>query len=294
MAETNNKKIIDKDYLTKQLYIYHKEYTRKLNNEKQNNLAIDSKHITFENGYVLGLNIINEKDTAKNNDYLSLMDKENGVMEWKTPKNIVDYGNDRESDNLVTARALANFTGSDTINIVGEITEGSWKVGNISITNNDLNLGNINFNIDTDEKKLKLSLIDSEEEWGIENHINFSTDKLSASELTVGNNVKISEGKIETNEVIFGKVSLSKAEEGNLKVTRKDDAFVNFEDVPVLLKEINTSKENGKGYLLINGTKYKVTTNSDAYYATIQKMVKEEADIKDEQSNNDSEEETQS
>lgn len=291
MANTNNKKVIDKDYLAKQIYIYDKEYINPVRSNKQNKIEIVSKHISLEDDHKLGLKIINE-DTATRNSYLRLVNSENGDMDWVVPKEQVDYYDDKEAEELVTAKAVANFTGSNTIKIVGEIEEGSWKVGNISINENDMGFGKINLNVNTIDKELTLTSL--EDDWKINSLVEFDINKLSSSEITVGDNVKITEEKIEANKIAIGKISLFASEEGNLKATKEDNAFVNFEDVPVLLKEISTSKENGNGYLLINGTKYKVTTNSDAYYATIQKMVKEEADIKDEQSNNDSEEETQS
>ena len=291
MANTNNKKVIDKDYLAKQIYIYDKEYINPVRSNKQNKIEIVSKHISLEDDHKLGLKIINE-DTATRNSYLRLVNSENGDMDWVVPKEQVDYYDDKEAEELVTAKAVANFAGSDTIKIVGEIEEGSWKVGNISINENDMGFGKINLNVNTIDKELTLTSL--EDDWKINSLVEFDINKLSSSEITVGDNVKITEEKIEANKIAIGKISLFASEEGNLKATKEDNAFVNLEDVSVLLKELNTSKENGNGYLLINGTKYKVTTNSDAYYATIQKMVKEEANIKDEQSNNDSEEETQS
>jgi hypothetical protein len=291
MANTNNKKVIDKDYLAKQIYIYDKEYINPIRSSKQNKIEIVSKHISLEDDYKLGLKIINE-DTATRNSYLRLVNSENGDMDWVVPKEQIDYYDDKEAEELVTAKAVANFAGSNTIKILGEIKQGSWKVGNISINENDMGFGKINLNVNTIDKELTLT--SSEDDWKINSLVEFATNKLSSSEITVGDNVKITEEKIKANKIAIGKISLFASEEGNLKAIKEDNALVNLEDVPVLLKELNTSKENGKGYLLINGTKYKVTTDSDAYYATIQKMVKEEADIKDEQLNNNSEEEPQS
>lgn len=291
MANTNNKKVIDKDYLAKQIYIYDKEYINPVRSSKQNKIEIVSKHISLEDDYKLGLKIINE-DTATRNSYLRLVNSENGDMDWVVPKEQIDYYDDKEAEELVTAKAVANFAGSNTIKIVGKIKQGSWKVGNISINENDMGFGKINLNVNTIDKELTLT--SSEDDWKINSLVEFATNKLSSSEITVGDNVKITEEKIKANKIAIGKISLFASEEGNLKAIKEDNALVSLEDVPVLLKELNTSKENGKGYLLINGTKYKVTTDSDAYYATIQKMVKEEADIKDEQLNNNSEEEPQS
>lgn len=291
MANTNNKKVIDKDYLAKQIYIYDKEYINPVRSSKQNKIEIVSKHISLEDDYKLGLKIINE-DTATRNSYLRLVNSENGDMDWVVPKEQIDYYDDKEAEELVTAKAVANFAGSNTIKIVGKIEQGSWKVGNISINENDMGFGKINLNVNTIDKELTLT--SSEDDWKINSLVEFATNKLSSSEITVGDNVKITEEKIKANKIAIGKISLFASEEGNLKAIKEDNALVSLEDVPVLLKELNTSKENGKGYLLINGTKYKVTTDSDAYYATIQKMVKEEADIKDEQLNNNSEEEPQS
>ena len=282
MANTNNKKVIDKDYLAKQLYIYHKDYTRPLDNGKQNNLEITSNHISFEDEYKLGLKIIND-DTAKANDYLSLVN-EDGDMTWKTPKDTVDYYDDANNDTLITAKALASFVGSDTIKIVGNIEQGNWKVGNISITRDDLDFGKINFNVDTDNKQLLIS--PTEEEWKIKSSADFDINKLSSSEITVGN-TKITEEKIEANNLTFGKVSLT-ADEDNLKITKENEAFVDFDETPLLLKELKTLKDTfNKNYLIINNTKYTMTTAADTQYIRIKRLAMAAANL-------DSEEESQS
>lgn len=145
--ETNRTKFLTKDYLAEQFYNYNKKYIiDDVKKNKQDNLEITSRHITWEDTHKLGLNISNDED-AKPYDYLILEPWDaNDFYEDETGKKIYGQGKlrwDSPIDNqseitngskfLVNGNALYNWLGSNNITTLGEITSGVWKVGKIEL-----------------------------------------------------------------------------------------------------------------------------------------------------------------
>lgn len=145
--ETNRTKFLTKDYLAEQFYNYNKKYIiDDVKKNKQDNLEITSRHITWEDTHKLGLNISNDED-AKPYDYLILEPwEENDYYEDETGKKIYGQGKLRwdspiddqskivnGSKFLVNGNALHNWLGSRNITTLGEITSGVWKVGRIEL-----------------------------------------------------------------------------------------------------------------------------------------------------------------
>ena len=130
MSNSNNIKAIDKEYLLKQFYNYNKKYILEdIKVNKQDNLKIASKHLTWEEKHILGIDIDNDS-FSKENDYLSLKSASEGTLTWKSPvKNNEDIT--EENTNLATAAAIYNFEGSDNIKKVGDITKGTWNVDSV-------------------------------------------------------------------------------------------------------------------------------------------------------------------
>lgn len=145
--ETNRMKFLTKDYLTEQFYNYNKKYIiDDVKKNKQDNLEITSRHITWEDTHKLGLNISNDRD-AKPYDYLILepYDEDDyyedefgdkvygkGVLRWDSP--IDDQSKiTNGSKFLVNGNAIYNWKGSKNITTIGQITEGTWKVGRLEL-----------------------------------------------------------------------------------------------------------------------------------------------------------------
>lgn len=145
--ETNRTKFLTKDYLTEQFYIYNKKYIiDDVKKNKQDNLEITSRHITWEDSHKLGLNITNDRD-AKPYDYLILepWDEDDyyedefgdkvygsGKLRWDSP--IDDQSKiTNGSKFLVNGNAVYNWKGSENITTLGQITTGSWKVGRMEL-----------------------------------------------------------------------------------------------------------------------------------------------------------------
>lgn len=134
MATTENKKILNKDYLAEQLYNYHTKYiTEGIEKNKQDKIYIDSKHLTWADNR-LGINI--DDSEAKANDYIVLEDVDNGSLSWKTP--ITNQAELANSVSLVTGNAVFSFEGSTNINTLGDITTGTWNAGDIALSNHKL------------------------------------------------------------------------------------------------------------------------------------------------------------
>lgn len=145
--ETNRTKFLTKDYLTEQFYNYNKKYIiDDVKKNKQDNLEITSRHITWEDTHKLGLNISNDRE-AQPYDYLILEPWDDddyyedefgdkiygqGKLRWDSP--IDDQSKIEDGSKfLVNGNAIYNWKGSENITTLGQITEGIWKVGRLEL-----------------------------------------------------------------------------------------------------------------------------------------------------------------
>lgn len=225
MANTNNTKILSKDYLAEQLYNYHKKFiTDGIETNKQDNLEIVSNHLTWENNKTLGINISNDSE-AKQNDYIVLENTENGSLSWKTPIEEQEYL--ENSELLVTGKAVFNFKGSTNINTLGTVKEGTWEAGDITLGEHNLTvnedgkitIGNFEIKQNDDGKVLHLQIKYADNSYltldssGKLNTESITTDKISATNITtdvaaifdlsVGNTINFNSFEIKQNDEVL-------------------------------------------------------------------------------------------
>ena len=124
--DTKKRKIIDKTYLTEQLYKFN----------------------------------IKNKDAKANGAYL-VWKEEDDALNWKTPAVL---NNLESSDGFVTGEILYNFSGSNNISEVGTISSGSWDVGNVKINENGIVIGNYVIEYDSENGYLNFSNSEEDEE----------------------------------------------------------------------------------------------------------------------------------
>lgn len=230
MAEkTNNSKVITKDYLAEQFFIYHNKYIKEgIEITKQDKLIVDTKHLTWDNSN-LGLKIDND-NSAKVNDYISLKNSD-GTLTWKTPitnqSEIV--GN---NENLVTGEAVYNFEGSNNIKKVGMISEGSWDVGNIQINDNSLKISD--FTIKQEETG-ELSIFSEGRNLGLKaDYLSLNknltvTEDISTKNITITSDL-VTEGVADITEAIIGDCKVYDLKIINTISTSEDDSdgYINF------------------------------------------------------------------
>lgn len=133
--KTRNNKILYKEYLIKQIYLFW-NYLKKYIQPK---LHVNSKHLVFENkeSYYennLSLNIVDEN--CEKEDYLTANDK-NGQLKWRHPTT-KDEEIEKGNTNLVNTNALYEYSGTDNLIKTGDVIKGNWCVGDVNIKNDKI------------------------------------------------------------------------------------------------------------------------------------------------------------
>jgi hypothetical protein len=133
--KTRNNKILYKEYLIKQIYLFW-NYLKKYIQPK---LHVNSKHLVFENkeSYYennLSLNIVDEN--CEKEDYLTANDK-NGQLKWRHPTT-KDEEIEKGNTNLVNTNALYEYSGTDNLIKTGDVVKGNWCVGDVNIKNDKI------------------------------------------------------------------------------------------------------------------------------------------------------------
>lgn len=252
VEKTNNKKVIDKDYLAEQFYNYNKKFIiNDVKANKQDNLKIVSSHITFTSPN-LGLKIINDED-AKENDYL-VLNSEEGDLKWKTP--ISEQSELKDNDNFVLGKTVYNYKGSENIEIVGEIKTGTWNVGKIKINNDSLEIGTFKLK---DNEELEIS---NEENKGIKTY-SVSTHIINVT--SEGDNED--SGVINTEKLNATNATFISNTTDNLKVNNIEAATsekVNVKSDIIFEKTLKALlfKTNNDKIIAINNRQFTVTKNS--------------------------------
>ena len=222
MAEkTNNSKVITKDYLAEQFFIYHNKYIKEgIGTSKQDKLIVDTKHLTWNNSN-LGLKIDND-NSAKVNDYISLKNSD-GTLTWKTPiTNQSEIVGDNE--NLVTGKAVYDFEGSNNIKKVGTISEGSWNVGDIQINDNFLKISD--FTIKQEEAG-ELSIFNEEHNLGLKADYLSLNKNLTVTEDIFTENINI-ETKLDTKEADIEEANIFNLIIGDSISAAEENGYINF------------------------------------------------------------------
>lgn len=218
--KTNNSKVITKNYLAEQFFLYHDKYIKGIGADKQASLVVDSKHLTWDNPK-LGLNIDND-NSAEVNDYISLKNSD-GTLTWKTP--ITDLSEiDGNNENLVTGKAVYNFEGSNSIKKVGTISEGSWNVGNIQINDNSLKISN--FTIKQEETG-ELSIFSEGRNLGLKADYLSLNKNLTVTGDISAENINI-ETKLKAKEALIVDASIFDLIVSNTISAPKEDDFITF------------------------------------------------------------------
>lgn len=270
MATTENTKVLNKDYLAEQLYNYHTKYiTEGVEKKKQDKIDIASNHLTWEENRI-GINIDDRE--AKTNDYIVLKNTEDGSLSWKTP--ITDQGDLENSDSLVTGKAVFSFEGSTNINTLGDITTGTWNVGDITLNNHNLTVGGNgkitvgNFEINQDNEILKIKYADNSyltlDTSGNLNTKSITTESIdtktiSATKIDVSSGIitadkaRILDLKVGNTITITDKFVIEQNSDGNLQIKYADNSYLTLDDSGELTtKSITAESISTKEFKLNN------------------------------------------
>lgn len=269
--KTNNLKIVSKDYLVEQFYNYHKEYTEKIKNEldegKQKAITIEGSDINLDANGKMGLNISGDR----NNGYYLKIDTSGGLS-CQPP---VDDISNQSADNgtLVTKGAILSFKGTNKINIVGKIIEGSWDVGNIKINSNSIKIGKTNITYEEEQTNIDNITIDNANitKLRVENNIITTANISNAiiTNLNVENDVKAKKILIEEIEYDDSRDSEEKQIKvlSDIKITKNFvfalDGEKNFEIKEGDNELLSLKKHNNKK--MISFMNYIFRPNKDAY-----------------------------
>ena len=284
MATTENKKILNKDYLAEQLYNYHTKYiTEGIEKNKQDKIEVTSNHLTWEKNK-LGINI--DDSVANENDYIVLKNAENGSLSWKTP--ITDQGNLVNSDSLVTGKAVFNFQGSTNINTLGTVTTGTWNAGDITLNNHNLTVGGNgkitvgNFEINQENEILKIKYADNyltlDTSGGLTTK-SITAETISATNIDVLSDGIITAGEARISDLKVGNIItiadtfvIKKNNSGSLQIKYADNSYLTLNTSGELnTKSINTKSINTKSITAesITATANFVLKGEECEFATI-------------------------
>lgn len=266
MAEkTNNSKVITKDYLAEQFFIYHNKYIKEgIETNKQDKLIVDTKHLTWDNSN-LGLKIDND-NSAKVNDYISLKNSD-GTLTWKTP--IINQSEiDNDNENLVTGKAVYNFEGSNNIKKVGTISEGSWDVGNIQIDDNSLKISD--FTIKQEETG-ELSIFNEEHNLGLKaDYLSLNknltvTEDISAKNITITSDL-VTEGVADIAEADIEEANIFNLIIGDSISAAEENGYINFNNNIFVNGDVKLNKNidfSGLTFSIKTGTIEHLTIKDD-------------------------------
>ena len=225
--DTKKRKIIDKSYLTEQLYKFNKKFIQEgVQLSKQDKLVVNDGLLSLAKGTELKFNIKN-KDAKVNGAYL-VWKEEDGALNWKTPAVL---NNLESSDSFVTGEVLYNFSGSNNISEVGTISSGSWDVGNVKINENGIAIGNYVIEYDSENGYLNFSNSEEDEE---EFKYYFSTD-VKATNVAVNNLAP---------EKIIGEVNFSEA-----NIVLNSGNFFKINNTKYAIREEGVTKNEVAGWL---------------------------------------------
>lgn len=146
---TNNLKIVSKDYLAEQFYNYHEQYVltmqKELDEGKQKAITVVSPEVSLEDGKMT-FNVGGKKTIGC---YLKYNDNEQLVAQPPIENVHSEIG---DNLTLVSKKAILNFEGTNKITKVGTIAEGTWEVGSIKIDENTISVGSSIIGIDDNNK----------------------------------------------------------------------------------------------------------------------------------------------
>ena len=146
---TNNLKIVSKDYLAEQFYNYHEQYVltmqKELDEGKQKAITVVSPEVSLEDGKMT-FNVDGSKTIGC---YLKYNDNKQLVAQPPIENVHSEIG---DNLTLVSKKAILNFEGTNKITKVGTIEEGTWEVGSIKIDENTISVGSSIIEIDDNNK----------------------------------------------------------------------------------------------------------------------------------------------
>lgn len=251
---TNNLKIVSKDYLAEQFYNYHEQYVltmqKKLDEGKQKAITVVSPEVSLEDGKMT-FNVDGNKTIGC---YLKYNDNKQLVAQPPIENVHSEIG---DSLTLVSKKAILNFEGTNKITKVGTISEGTWEVGSIKIDENTISVGSSIIGID-DNNKASINKITIDEA-SINKIINDEASIKNATinnafinDITVLSNVKTN--KILVKEIEYKRDNQDDIEEinvsSNIKI-KKDFIFESEGDFQVKEDLLKLALDNNNKIIVI-------------------------------------------
>lgn len=251
---TNNLKIVSKDYLAEQFYNYHEQYVltmqKKLDEGKQKAITVVSPEVSLEDGKMT-FNVDGNKTIGC---YLKYNDNKQLVAQPPIENVHSEIG---DSLTLVSKKAILNFEGTNKITKVGTISEGTWEVGSIKIDENTISVGSSIIGID-DNNKASINKITIDEA-SINKIIN---DEASIKNATI-NNAFINDitvlSNVKTNKILVKEIEYKRDDQddieeinvsSNIKI-KKDFIFESEGDFQVKEDLLKLALDNNNKIIVI-------------------------------------------
>lgn len=251
---TNNLKIVSKDYLAEQFYNYHEQYVltmqKELDEGKQKAITVVSPEVSLEDGKMT-FNVDGSKTIGC---YLKYNDNKQLVAQPPIENVHSEIG---DSLTLVSKKAILNFEGTNKITKVGTISEGTWEVGSIKIDENTISVGSSIIGID-DNNKASINKITIDEA-SINKIIN---DEASIKNATI-NNAFINDitvlSNVKTNKILVKEIEYKRDDQddieeinvsSNIKI-KKDFIFESEGDFQVKEDLLKLALDNNNKIIVI-------------------------------------------
>lgn len=264
---TNNLKIVSKDYLAEQFYNYHEQYVltmqKKLDEGKQKAITVVSPEVSLEDGKMT-FNVGGSKAIGC---YLKYNDNKQLVAQPPIENIHSEVG---DNLTLVSKKAILNFEGTNKITKVGTISEGTWEVGSIKIDENTISVGSSIIEID-DNNKASINEITIKEA-SIKNATitneasikNATINNATINDITVLSNVKTN--KILVKEIEYKQDNQDDIEEinvnSNIKI-KKDFIFESEGDFQIKEDLLKLALDNNNKIIVI---KRPIIKKGENYY----------------------------
>lgn len=263
---TNNLKIVSKDYLAEQFYNYHEQYVltmqKELDEGKQKAITVVSPEVSLEDGKMT-FNVGGSKTVGC---YLKYNDNKQLVAQQPIENIHSEVG---DNLTLVSKKAILNFEGTNKITKVGTIAEGTWEVGSIKIDENTISVGSSIIGID-DNNKASINKITIDEASINEITTNEASIKNATinnaliNDITVLSNVKTN--KILVKEIEYKRDNQDDIEEinvsSNIKI-KKDFIFESEGDFQIKEDLLKLALDNNNKIIVI---KRPIIKKSNNYY----------------------------
>ena len=277
---TNNLKIVSKDYLVEQFYNYHKNYTEKIKNEldagKQTAITIQGGGIELKPDGSMSLVITREGEEIGALNYL-ILGNEN-TLSGKIPVSSFEGTDDDKNDRLITRKAISDFKGTANIDKVGKIKEGSWQVGKIEIDTDSIKVGETEIKADSNVATIDNVNIENTNinDATIEN-VNIENTNITNANITdlIAHSFKTNKIKIKEIEC-YADSDDSNAEDDDKVINvvsdikiKKDFVLVNNEGNNFNVKNLLLLKKDNEGneYIILN--KYLLQIGDTENYAKL-------------------------